>query len=44
VGNAATPDCIASPSGGYRNTNQNIGALTGERGPRIISLELRVQF
>jgi hypothetical protein len=26
------------------NTNANIGALTGERGPRIVSLELRVQF
>jgi hypothetical protein len=26
------------------NTNANIGALTGERGPRIVSLEMRVQF
>jgi hypothetical protein len=26
------------------NTNNNIGALTGERGPRILSLEMRVQF
>ena len=26
------------------NSNANIGALTGERGPRIVSLELRVQF
>jgi hypothetical protein len=26
------------------NTNANIGALTGERGPRIVSLELRVHF
>jgi hypothetical protein len=37
-------DCLVTPSGGYRNTNANIGALTGERGPRIISLELRLQF
>jgi hypothetical protein len=26
------------------NTNANIGALTGERGPRVLALELRVQF
>jgi hypothetical protein len=26
------------------NTNANIGALTGERGPRILALEMRVQF
>jgi hypothetical protein len=26
------------------NTNANIGALTGERGSRIVSLEMRVQF
>jgi hypothetical protein len=26
------------------NTNANIGALTGERGPRIIALEVRAQF
>ena len=26
------------------NTNANIGALTGERGPRVIALELRGQF
>lgn len=26
------------------NTNANIGALTGERGPRIVSLEIRLQF
>jgi hypothetical protein len=26
------------------NTNANIGALTGERGPRIMALEMRVQF
>jgi hypothetical protein len=26
------------------NTNANIGALTGERGPRIVSLEMRLQF
>jgi hypothetical protein len=26
------------------NTNANLGALTGERGPRVVSLELRVQF
>ena len=26
------------------NTNANIGALTGERGPRIVSLELRLMF
>jgi hypothetical protein len=26
------------------NTNANIGALTGERGPRVIALELRAQF
>ncbi|MEO8592796.1 MAG: carboxypeptidase-like regulatory domain-containing protein [Candidatus Solibacter sp.] len=26
------------------NSNANIGALTGERGPRIISLEVRVHF
>ncbi len=40
----AVAGCIATPSGGYRNTNANIGALTGERGPRILSLELRFQF
>ena len=37
-------DCIPTPSGGFRNTNANIGALTGERGPRILSLEMRFQF
>ncbi|HTS26083.1 MAG TPA: carboxypeptidase-like regulatory domain-containing protein [Bryobacteraceae bacterium] len=26
------------------NTNSNIGALTGERGPRVVALELRAQF
>ncbi len=26
------------------NTNANIGALTGERGPRVVALELRVAF
>jgi hypothetical protein len=26
------------------NTNANIGALTGERGPRVVALEARVQF
>jgi hypothetical protein len=26
------------------NTNTNIGALTGERGPRVVALELRAQF
>ena len=26
------------------NTNANIGALTGERGPRVVALELRAQF
>ncbi len=26
------------------NTNANLGALTGERGPRVVALELRVQF
>ena len=26
------------------NTNANIGALTGERGPRVCAVELRVQF
>ena len=26
------------------NTNANIGALTGERGPRVIALELRAAF
>ena len=36
--------CIATPGGAYRNTNANIGALTGERGPRIISLEMRFHF
>jgi hypothetical protein len=40
----STSDCIATPAGGYRNTNANIGALTGERGPRILSLEMRFQF
>lgn len=40
----STADCISTPSGGFRNTNANIGALTGERGPRILSLELRFQF
>jgi hypothetical protein len=39
-----TADCIATPTGGYRNTNANLGALTGERGARILSLELRFQF
>jgi hypothetical protein len=27
-----------------QNTNANIGALTGERGPRVVALELRAQF
>jgi len=27
-----------------QNTNANIGALTGERGPRVVALEGRVQF
>jgi hypothetical protein len=27
-----------------QNTNANIGALTGERGPRVVALEARVQF
>ena len=40
----AVAGCISTPNGGYRNTNANIGALTGERGPRILSLELRVHF
>jgi Carboxypeptidase regulatory-like domain len=40
----STSDCIATPSGGFRNTNANIGAFTGERGARILSLELRFQF
>ena len=40
----STTDCISTPSGGFRNTNANIGALTGERGPRILSLELRFRF
>src|SRR6185369_10591942 len=40
----SSSDCINTPSGGFRNTNANIGALTGERGPRILSLELRFQF
>jgi hypothetical protein len=26
------------------NTNTNVGALTGERGPRVVALELRAQF
>ena len=26
------------------NTNANIGALTGERGPRVCAVELRAQF
>lgn len=39
-----TAGCISTPSGAFRNTNANIGALTGERGPRILSLELRFQF
>lgn len=26
------------------NTNSNIGALTGERGPRVVALEARIQF
>jgi hypothetical protein len=39
-----TAGCFATPAGGYRNTNANIGALTGEKGPRILSLELRFQF
>ena len=26
------------------NTNSNIGALTGERGPRVVALELRAHF
>ncbi|MCU1328495.1 MAG: TonB-dependent receptor [Bryobacterales bacterium] len=34
----------SQPFGAYRNTNANIGALTGERGPRILSLEARIQF
>ena len=40
----STSDCISTPSGAFRNTNANIGALTGERGPRILSLELRFRF
>jgi hypothetical protein len=36
--------CFTTPSGNFRNTNANIGALTGERGPRILSLELRFHF
>ncbi len=40
----STTDCISTPSGPFRNTNANIGALTGERGPRILSLEMRFQF
>jgi hypothetical protein len=40
----SSSDCFATPSGGYRNTNANIGALTGEKGARILSLELRFQF
>jgi hypothetical protein len=40
----AVADCISTPNGGFRNTNANIGALQGERGPRILSLEMRVQF
>ncbi len=39
-----TPVDSTKPFGAYRNTNANIGALTGERGPRIISLEARIQF
>jgi len=40
----STADCLSTPSGGFRNTNANIGALTGERGARILSLEMRFQF
>jgi hypothetical protein len=40
----STSDCISTPAGAFRNSNANIGALTGERGPRILSLELRFQF
>jgi len=40
----STSDCFATPTGGFRNTNANIGALTGEKGARILSLELRFQF
>jgi hypothetical protein len=40
----STADCISTPSGGFRNTNANIGALTGDCGPRILSLGLRFQF
>jgi hypothetical protein len=40
----STSDCIATAAGGFRNTNANIGALTGERGARILSLEMRFQF
>ncbi len=41
---AGSAGCISTPAGLFRNTNANIGALTGERGPRILSLELRFQF
>ena len=41
---AGSTGCIAASAGNFRNTNANIGALTGERGPRILSLELRFQF
>jgi hypothetical protein len=40
----AVAGCIQTPAGPFRNTNANIGALTGERGPRILSLEMRFQF
>jgi hypothetical protein len=41
---AGSAGCISTPAGLFRNTNANIGALTGERGPRILSLEMRFQF
>jgi hypothetical protein len=36
--------CFQTPAGAFRNTNANIGAFNAERGPRILSLELRFQF